>query len=70
MGGRLTVTDGPFTETKELLGSVFIVEADTLEAAAELAALHPTTAVAEGEAFGWRLEVRAIHSYEQRSSDD
>jgi hypothetical protein len=32
-----TITDGPFVEAKEIVGGFSIVEADSLEAAAELA---------------------------------
>ncbi|HLB39154.1 MAG TPA: YciI family protein [Actinomycetota bacterium] len=40
-GGEQLVTDGPFAETKEQLGGYFIVEADNLDAAIELAAQLP-----------------------------
>jgi hypothetical protein len=49
--GKRLVTDGPFVETKEILGGFDIIEADSLEEAVEIAAGHP---VAE---FGV-LEVR------------
>ena len=35
-GGKLTVTDGPFVELKELIGGFAIVEAKSKEAAIEL----------------------------------
>ncbi len=35
--GKIVVTDGPFTETKELLGSVFIVEAQDMAEAVRVA---------------------------------
>jgi hypothetical protein len=34
---RLLVTDGPFLETKEALGGFYVLEADSIEDAAELA---------------------------------
>jgi hypothetical protein len=34
--GRLTVTDGPFTETKELIGGYAIIQVDSKEEAIEL----------------------------------
>jgi hypothetical protein len=40
--GRL-VTDGPFIETKEYLGSFSIIECDGLERALEIAALNPSS---------------------------
>jgi hypothetical protein len=36
-GGRLTVTDGPFSETKEVIGGWAILKADTKEAAIRIA---------------------------------
>jgi len=39
--GRSTITDGPFTETKELLAGFYIVEAPDMEAALEIAARIP-----------------------------
>jgi hypothetical protein len=35
-GGTITVTDGPFTETKEVIGGFAIVELPSLEAVVEL----------------------------------
>lgn len=40
-GGRLTVTDGPFVESKELLGGFIIVEAASLDEAVEMAREWP-----------------------------
>jgi hypothetical protein len=40
-GGRLVVTDGPFVETKEVIGGFFTVSAPSWEAAMELAARCP-----------------------------
>jgi hypothetical protein len=36
-GGKLTVTDGPFTEAKEIVGGFAIVETKTREEAMEIA---------------------------------
>jgi hypothetical protein len=36
-GGKVSVTDGPFTETKEIIGGAWIVEVKTKEEAVELA---------------------------------
>ncbi|ANC77501.1 hypothetical protein ABE65_012110 [Fictibacillus phosphorivorans] len=58
---EIVVTDGPFTETKELVGSVFIFEAENMDEAIQLASLHPTTQITRGEEFGWRIEVRPVH---------
>lgn len=40
-GKKPVVTDGPFAEGKELLGGYFIIKADTLEEATELAWGYP-----------------------------
>ncbi|HEY7314922.1 MAG TPA: YciI family protein [Gemmataceae bacterium] len=37
VNGQKIVTDGPFVEAKEMIGGYSIVQADTLDAAAELA---------------------------------
>ncbi|HCD59258.1 MULTISPECIES: YciI family protein [Exiguobacterium] len=44
----------------EQIGSLIVFEARDLDHAMELASLHPTTQVAEGESYGWRAEVRPL----------
>ncbi len=39
--GKPTVTDGPYAETKELLGGILILEARDLDHAVELMSRHP-----------------------------
>ncbi len=39
--GKATVTDGPFAETKEVLGGILLLEADDMSQAKELMAKHP-----------------------------
>ena len=56
--GKPTVTDGPFIESKEQLGSFFIVEADNIDEAVKIASLHP--AAIFGEKYGFGIEVRPI----------
>lgn len=51
--GETTVTDGPFTETKEVLGGYYIVDVDTVERARQLAAELPS-------AHYGRTEVRPL----------
>ena len=51
--GVPVVTDGPYIETKEYLGSFTIVDVDGLERALEIAALNPFAA------FG-QVEVRPL----------
>lgn len=40
-GGKVAVTDGPYAETKELLGGLLIVEAKDLSQAIQLISNHP-----------------------------
>lgn len=39
--GKVSVTDGPFAETKEILGGILILEARDMEHAVELMSRHP-----------------------------
>ncbi len=52
-GGKTVVTDGPFAETKEVLGGYYLVDVDGLERAQELAGELPT-------ARHGRIEVRPL----------
>lgn len=52
-GGKRFVTDGPFAETREQLGGYFMVEAENLDEAIEIASRIP------GAAFG-TVEVRPV----------
>ncbi len=51
---RKVVTDGPFVESKEIVGGYSIVQADTIDAAAELAKGCP------GLLTGGTVEVRPL----------
>jgi len=52
--GKVAVTDGPFTETKEQLGGIMILEARDLNHAIELISNHP------GVTFGpWEIRPAA-----------
>ena len=52
--GKMMTTDGPFAETKEQLGGLYIVKCDTIEGADQLAAKIP-------EADHGTVELRAIN---------
>ncbi len=52
-GGKRLVTDGPFAETREQLGGYFLVDAENLDAALEIAERIP------GAAWG-TVEVRPV----------
>lgn len=51
------VTDGPFVESKEVLGGYSVVEAESVDAAAKLAKGCP------GLALGGKVEVRRLAGY-------
>jgi hypothetical protein len=57
-GGKPTVTDGPFMETKEQLGSFFLIEAADMADAVRIASLHPAARI--GEQAGWGIEIRPV----------
>ena len=46
--GKPKVLDGPFVESKEMLGGVIILEADSLEAAMDIAATWPSLEIYPG----------------------
>jgi hypothetical protein len=52
--GRTLTTDGPFAETKEALGGYYLMEADDLDAALEIAARIPAARM------GGAVEVRSV----------
>ncbi|MEK9500273.1 YciI family protein [Gaopeijia maritima] len=55
-----TITDGPFAEAKEVVGSYFMIEADGLEQAVEIARLHPAARI--GWELGFSMEVRPVET--------
>jgi hypothetical protein len=57
-GGKLKVTDGPFSEAKEVVGGFVIIEAKDYAEAIEIASLHPAARM--GEELGWGVEVRPM----------
>jgi hypothetical protein len=61
--GKISVTDGPFTETKEQVGGFFIIEARDLKEAIRVAS--DTAPARLGEHLGWGVELRAIEGFEQ-----
>jgi len=58
-----SVTDGPFTEAKEIVGAFFIVDALNLAEAVDIASKHPAAHL--GADIGWGIEVRACELFEQ-----
>ena len=55
-GGERLTTDGPFAETKEILGGYYVIDVDDLDAALEIAARMPNIA------YG-TVEVRPIMDF-------
>jgi hypothetical protein len=53
-GGRTLMTDGPFADTKEVLGGLFVVDAASLDEAIELAERIPAVR------YGGTIEVRPV----------
>jgi len=54
VGGRTLMTDGPFANTKEVLGGLCLIEAANLDEALELAARVPAAR------YGGAVEVRPV----------
>jgi hypothetical protein len=54
--GKVSVTDGPFAETKEQLGGILVLEADDLDHAIRLMSKHP------GVRLGGCFEIRPVEN--------
>ncbi len=61
-GGKLTVTDGPFTETKEVVGGYAIVEAKSYDEALALATRFMDLHRIHWPAFEGECEVRPLEN--------
>jgi hypothetical protein len=55
--GKVLTTDGPFVAVKEALGGFFILEADDLDAAIEIASKVPAARL------GGAIEIRPVETY-------
>jgi len=62
-GGKPQIIDGPYTESKELVGGFFIIEAQDREDAIRIASIHPAANL--GEQVGWGIEIHPIGFFEQ-----
>jgi len=58
--GGTMVLDGPYAETKEQIGSYFIIEADDRDEAIRIASLHPAARL--NARLGWGVEIRPIEA--------
>jgi hypothetical protein len=56
-GGKVLTTDGPFIGMKEAVGGFFVIEADDLDAAIEVAAKVPAASM------GGAIEIRPVQEY-------
>lgn len=65
--GQTLITDGPFADTKEFIGGLDIIEAESLDEAIEVAAKHPVSWYFSIEVRPFRHEVKLPQgwTYEQ-----
>jgi hypothetical protein len=55
--GKVLTTDGPFVAVKEAIGGIFVLEADDLDAAIEVASRVPAARL------GGAIEIRPVETY-------
>lgn len=60
-GKKTQISDGPYTESKEVVGGLFIIDADSQDEALRIAAMHPAATL--GEEGGWAVELIPMDSY-------
>lgn len=60
-GKRTQISDGPYTESKEVIGGLFIIDADSHDEALRIAAMHPAATL--GEEGGWAVELIPMDFY-------
>ena len=60
-GGEPTITDGPFAESKEVLGGFYIINADDLDGALAVAQQIP------GAWYG-KIEVRPVMEFDEQGN--
>ena len=59
--GKTVVSDGPYTESKERVGRLFIIEADNPQEALRIASMHPAAMI--GEEGEWAVELIPMDFY-------
>ena len=62
-GGKLSITDGPFAETKETLGGFFLVDARDLNEAIRIASRWPSARLGSIEVRPVETELREERRY-------
>ncbi len=60
-GGSTHLSDGPYTESKEVVGGLFIIEVDSPDEALRIASMHPAATL--GEEGGWAVELIPLDFY-------
>lgn len=60
-GGKMHVSDGPYIESKEVVGGLFIIEADNHQEALRIASMHPAAML--GEEGEWAVELIPMDFY-------
>lgn len=56
--GKMSATDGPFMESKDMLGGIVVIEAKDLNDAARIAGTHPLAAIGA-------IEVRPVVDFSE-----
>lgn len=59
--GKTRVSDGPYTESKEVVGGLFIIDVDSHDEALRIASMHPAAVL--GEKGGWAVELIPMDFY-------
>jgi hypothetical protein len=67
-GGKITVMDGPFTETKELVGGYAIIDAKTREEALSISRRFMELHLKHWPTFEGECELRPLEEEAQRAS--
>ena len=57
------MTDGPFMETKEQIGGIFVIEAEDMNEAIRVASRHPGART--GEQFRWAIEIHPLDVFNE-----
>jgi hypothetical protein len=66
--GKVSVTDGPYAETKELLGGLLIIEARDLDDAVQVMSKHPGVKMGSWEIRPVADMTEMVRASEQRRS--
>jgi hypothetical protein len=64
LNGEIQTESGMPNQLEKVIGSAFILEAENMDKAIQIASLHPTVQVKRGEQLGWEIEIFAIDSFD------